>query len=270
MPFDDGRERGDDVVREQQRVGEDDALDRRVRDVALVPERDVFEAGLQVRAQHPREPAQLLALHRVALVGHRARALLARAERLLDLAHLGALQVTDLERERLDARSDRRARVEQLGMAVARDHLRRGNRREPERRADEVLDRGIDVGVRADRARQLPDRDRVHGPATSRSRSRRICSAQSASLAPKVVGSAWMPCVRPTIGVSRNSCARAVTTASSASSASSSRSHAFTSWLHNAVSMTSHRGEPVVHPGAGGHARRVPGPRRRTRPCRGR
>ena len=85
--------------------------------------------GLQVRPQHAGEPAELLALHRVALVRHRARALLPGAERLLDLADLGALQVPDLERERLDARADRRARVQQLGVAVACDHLGRGHRR---------------------------------------------------------------------------------------------------------------------------------------------
>ena len=38
-----------------------------------------------------------------------------------------------------------------------------------------------------------------------RSRSRRTCIAHNASFTPNVVGSAWMPCVRPTIGVSRNS-----------------------------------------------------------------
>ena len=76
-----------------------------------------------------REPAELLRLHRVPLVRHRARALLlALAERLLDLAHLGALQVPDLERERLDRRAERRARVHHLGVAVAGEHLRRGHR----------------------------------------------------------------------------------------------------------------------------------------------
>ena len=66
-------------------------------------------------------PRELLRLHRVALVRHRARALLlALAERLLGLAHLGALQVPDLERERLDRRAERRARVQHFGVAVAR------------------------------------------------------------------------------------------------------------------------------------------------------
>ena len=50
---------------------------------------------------------------------------------------------------------------------------------------------------------------RRRGPGAGARRSRRTWSAHSASLAPNVVGSAWMPCVRPTIGVSRNSRARA-------------------------------------------------------------
>ena len=93
-------------MRELERVGQHDPLDGRVRDVTLVPERDVLERGRDVAAQDPGEAAELLALHRVPLVGHRARALLlTRAERLGDLADLGALQVTDLERERLDRRA---------------------------------------------------------------------------------------------------------------------------------------------------------------------
>ena len=156
-----------------------------------------------------REAAQLLRLDRVALVRHRARTLLlALAERLFRLAHLGALQMADLERERLDARSDRRARVQHLGVTVAREHLGRGHRLQPEVLAHVALDRRIDVRVRADRARELADRDRAPGPAPAvRDRGEPAC-AQSASLAPNVVGSAWMPCVRPTIGVSRNSRAR--------------------------------------------------------------
>jgi hypothetical protein len=41
-----------------------------------------------------------------------------------------------------------------------------------------------------------------------RSRSRSTSEYQLASFSPKVMGSAWMPCVRPIMGVYRNSCAR--------------------------------------------------------------
>ena len=61
-------------------------------------------------------------------------------------------------------RADRRARVEHFGVAVARQHLRGGHGREAEVLAHVPLDRGIDVGVRADRARELADRDRVARP----------------------------------------------------------------------------------------------------------
>ena len=163
--LDDRAELHQHVVGELQRVGHDHALHRRVRDVALVPQRDVFHAGGEVAAQHAGETAELLALHRVALVGHRARALLRPGpERLLDLAHLGALQVTDLERERLDRGPHRRARVEHLGVTVAGEHLRGGHRLQAERPAHVGLDRGVDVGVGADRARQLADGDRGPGP----------------------------------------------------------------------------------------------------------
>ena len=46
-------------------------------------------------------------------------------------------------------------------MPIARQHLRGRHRREAEVLAHVALDRGIDVGVGADRARQLADRDRV-------------------------------------------------------------------------------------------------------------
>ena len=93
--------------------------------------------------------------------------LLALAERLLDFAHLGALQVPDLERERLDRRTERRARVHHLGVAVAGEHLRRRHRTQPEVLAHVLLDERIDVRVRADRARQLADRDRPRAPAAA-------------------------------------------------------------------------------------------------------
>ena len=68
-----------------------------------MPEGDVLEARLRVAAQDAGEAADPLGADRVALVGHRRGALLAGGERLLDLAHLGALQVADLGGEALQA-----------------------------------------------------------------------------------------------------------------------------------------------------------------------
>ena len=68
---------------------------------------------------------------------------------------------------------------------------------------------GIDVGVGADGARELAHGDRRRGPARMRRRSRSACRAHRANLAPKVVGSACMPWVRPVTGTSISSRARA-------------------------------------------------------------
>ena len=45
------------------------------------------------------------------------------SHRLLDLAQLGALQVADLSRQALQPRARQRDRLQQLGVAVARDDL---------------------------------------------------------------------------------------------------------------------------------------------------
>ncbi len=46
------------------------ALDRGVGDIALMPQRHVFESGLDIGAHHSRQSADLLADNGVALVGH--------------------------------------------------------------------------------------------------------------------------------------------------------------------------------------------------------
>ncbi len=153
------------VVREDQGIGEHDALHRGVRHVALVPQRDVLESRLQVAAQDACETTELLGAPRVPLVGHGARPLLrARRERFLDLADLRPLEVPDLERERLDGGPEGRARVQDLSVTVARHHLRRRGGLEPELLAHVRLDLGIDVGIGADRARHLAHRDRGARP----------------------------------------------------------------------------------------------------------
>ena len=115
----------DHEVGQAGRVGADHPLDRRVRDVALVPERDVLQRGVRVRPQQARDAAQVLGQDRVLLVRHRRRALLPLAERLRRLADLGALPVADGDRQPLDRRAQPRQRQEVGGVAIARDHLRR-------------------------------------------------------------------------------------------------------------------------------------------------
>ena len=114
------------VVEQDRGVRQHHSLGARMGDVALVPQGDVLEARLRVSAKHPGEPGDPLAEDRVALVRHRRRSLLAGAERLLDLAHLGALEVSDLGREALQPRAGDRDSRQDHGVPVARHHLGRG------------------------------------------------------------------------------------------------------------------------------------------------
>ena len=140
-------------------VGQHDALGRAVADVALVPEGDVLHAHERVAAQHAGAAGHALAEDRVALVGHGRGPLLALAERLLGLAHLGALQVAHLGGELLDAGADDGDGGEERGVAVAlHDLVADGLAADVELLADEVLDAGVDVVVGADGAADLADR----------------------------------------------------------------------------------------------------------------
>ena len=105
---DEPREAVEHVVEGEEGVGDHDALGGRVRDVALVPERDVLEPDLRRPRDDPREAADPLGGDRVALVWHRGGALLSLGERLLDLAHLGTGEVTDLEAEGIEGGGDQR------------------------------------------------------------------------------------------------------------------------------------------------------------------
>ena len=95
---------------------------------------------------------------RVALVRHRARALLPGAKRLLQLAHLRALQVTDLGRQPLQARARQGDRLHELGVAIARDDLR-GDilARQPQPLQHARLELGARRRIGADRARDRAD-----------------------------------------------------------------------------------------------------------------
>jgi len=93
----------------------------------------------------------------VALVGHGARTLLSRAERLLYLPDLRSSQVADLQRDLLQRRRCDGQGPHELGVNVALHHLRRGLRRaQSQCGADVFLHRRVDLRVRPDHARQLP------------------------------------------------------------------------------------------------------------------
>ena len=115
-----------------------------------------------VAAEHARETRHALREDRVALVGHRRRALLALLERLLDLADLGVLEVPDLGREPLQAPAEDRDRRQERRVPVALDDLgARRVDRQAELGHDLGLDLGLEVAVRPDRAGQLAGRDLV-------------------------------------------------------------------------------------------------------------
>ena len=116
-------------------------------------------ADLGVAAQHAREAAMRSLTIGLRLCGIALEPFWPGAERLLDLAHLGALQVADLGREPLQAGAGQRDGLQQLGVAVARHDLR-GDRLGAQAQALEHarLEVRADVRVGADRAGDLADR----------------------------------------------------------------------------------------------------------------
>jgi hypothetical protein len=129
-----------------------------VRDVALVPQRDVLEAGQGRPSHDARETADPLGDDGVPLVRHRRRPLLPRAERLGDLGDLRPREVPDLERELVERAREHGQRREQLRVAVALEDLGRRRRRlQPEPLAGDSLDLRVGRGVRPHRAGELSD-----------------------------------------------------------------------------------------------------------------
>ena len=80
--------------------------------------------------------------------------------------------------------------------------------------------------------------------AVRRARPRRTSSTQRVSIRPKVIGSAWMPCVRPTISVRLCSRAFATRTASSRAISACNSAAASRSCSDVAVSQTSDEVSP--------------------------
>ena len=131
-----------------------------MRDVALVPQRDVLERRRHRSAHDTCEAGQVFGQDRVALVRHRRRSLLTGREVFLGLAHLAALQVADFDGEALDRAGDDTERGEEHGVAVARDDLRRDwLDRKTQLVGNMCLDTRVDVGEGADGARDRAGRD---------------------------------------------------------------------------------------------------------------
>ena len=106
------------------------------------------------------------------------------AERLLDLAHLGALEVADLGGEALEPGAGQRDRLQQLGVAVARDDLGRDRLARAGRAASST--RALEVRAESPRRCRRRRRSRRPRPAanarSSRSALRCASNAKPASL----------------------------------------------------------------------------------------
>ena len=139
------------------------------------------------------------------------------AERLLDLAHLRPREVADLERERVERRGDRRRASESSCACRSRWMIcvEWGAGSRPSRSHASRSSSGPVAAYVPTAPDSLPTRISSSAD-SSRSRSRSSSNAQPASFSPKVVGSAWTPCVRPDDERLRGAPLRASTTASNA------------------------------------------------------
>ena len=197
------------VVEQRGRVRQRDALDRRVRDVALVPQRHVLEARLRVAAQQPGEAGDALARDRVALVRHRAGALLPLARtaprpRAPRCAAGGGppSPAARARRRRARSRVSTSAWRSRGTTCVETSSARRPSRSSVARSTS---------GPSAEYVPTAPESLPTSASANARRRrsaARRLSHAKPASFTPKVVGSACTPCVRPMHSVSANSRAR--------------------------------------------------------------
>src|SRR5271163_1137776 len=129
-----------------------------MRDVALVPESNIFVGCLSVGADDSGESADLFAGDRVALVGHRRRAFLLFGEELFGLAHFGPLEMAYFGGDLVERRGDDRQGRDVVGVTVALDHLGcdwRGF--EAELRADALFVFGFEMAEGADCSGELAD-----------------------------------------------------------------------------------------------------------------
>ena len=177
-------------VGEDAGVGQHHPLDRAVRDVALVPERHVFERrddrGRIIRAR----PVRFSDNDRVALVGHGRAALLPGGEILLDLADLRSLQVADLGRQPLDpGRHQGQRPVKAACRSRGITWVEIGSGRSPNRSATAASTRGSTLAKVPIGPGHGAGEDLVRAWSMRR-RSRSNSAKWPASLSPKVVGSA--------------------------------------------------------------------------------
>ena len=151
--------------------GQNHAFDGAVRNVALVPQGDVFERRQRICAHDAGEAANLFAGDGIALVRHGGAAALLAAERLLDFANFGALQMANFLRDAFERRGDDGERREILRVTIAFDHLRsdwRGGKAQT--LADFLFDFRAEMRAGADRAGNFADGQLLRGDLKARER----------------------------------------------------------------------------------------------------
>src|SRR5438132_10737350 len=127
-----------------------------MRDIALVPERNVLESGLRIRAHHARQPADLLAGDGIPLVRHRRRAFLFFAEIFFYFADFGTLKMANFRGDFVERAGYHGKSSEKSRMAIALNNLRRNcGSFQSQARADFFFQLRAEVGKGADRPGEL-------------------------------------------------------------------------------------------------------------------
>ena len=180
---------------------------------------DVLQRGDDRRAHDAGEAAQVLAEDGVALVGHRARALLPGGERLLRLGHLAPLPVPHVGRQPFDAGGEQRERAKYAACRSRATTCVATVSGSSPRRASACF------SMSGERCAYVPTAPAIlptaisRLAASSRAFPRAISAWWPASARPNVTGSAKMPWLRPIIGVCACSRARRASASSSLSRA---------------------------------------------------
>src|ERR1035437_5486198 len=135
-----------------------------MRNVAFVPERNVFQRSDGVPAQHAREAGEAFPSDGIALVRHGARTFLSFGERLFGFENFGALQMAELDGPTFDARADEGECGLEFSVEVALDNLR-GNGRglEAELFADKIFHTRRQVRVSSDGTGKFADGNNFAG-----------------------------------------------------------------------------------------------------------
>src|SRR5213079_1088997 len=127
-----------------------------MRNIALVPERNVLESGLRVRAHHAGKSTDLLASNWIPLVRHRRRAFLFFAEIFFYFADFGTLKMANFRGDFVERAGYHGKSSEISRMAVALNNLRRNcGSFQSQARADFFFQLRAEVGKGADRPGEL-------------------------------------------------------------------------------------------------------------------